>query len=365
MIFEINREVLLRPLSQVTNIVERKQTLPILSNVHMKLEDGQLRFTSTDLEIEIVANVDIQNGTSGEVTVGARKLLDITRALPEGSPLSFTLDRGKVVVKSGSSKFVLHTLPADEFPRIQEQTWSSELQVDAASIKRLIDLTAFAMANQDVRYYLNGLFLALKDGKLAAVATDGHRLAKSELSDDGLDGEFEIIVPRKAIQEISRLLGDASDSVTVSINSNHINVRIGDLEFTSKLIEGRFPDYKNVIPIGQKLHIDLDRVLFRTALQRASILTNDKFKGIRIDLKPGQMTIVANNPEQEEAYENLEIEYDGEPMDIGFNVTYMLDALNALDCETVQIGLTDNSSSSLIREPGDETTIYVVMPMRI
>jgi len=365
MIFEINRETLLRPLSQVTNIVERKQTLPILSNVHMKLENGLLSFTSTDLEIEIVASVDMDNGTAGEVTVGARKLLDITRALPEGSVLSFTRDKGKVVVKSGSSKFVLHTLPAEEFPRIQDQTWEGELRVDGDAIKQLIDRTAFAMANQDVRYYLNGLFLAMEGGKLTAVATDGHRLAKSEISDDGFDAKFEIIVPRKAVQEISRLLADGSNDIAVSINSNHIMFEVSDLCFTSKLIEGRFPDYKNVIPIGQNVHINMDRQAFRTALQRASILTNDKFKGIRMEIKPGELTIVANNPEQEEAYERIDIDYDGEPINIGFNVAYMLDALGALDSDTVQIGLTDNTSSSLIQEPGNDATIYVVMPMRI
>ena len=365
MIFEINRETLLRPLSQVANIVERKQTLPILSNVHLKLEDGVLSFTSTDLEIEIVASVDIDNGTAGEVTVGARKLLDIARALPEGSQLSFTRDGGKVVVKSGASKFVLHTLPADEFPRIQQQTWDGQFSVDGATFKQLLDRTAFAMANQDVRYYLNGLFLSMDQGKLTAVATDGHRLAKSEIAKDDFAGKFEIIVPRKAVQEMSRLLGDNADDIAVSINSNHIMFEIADLRFTSKLIEGRFPDYKNVIPIGQTVHIELDRQELRTALQRAAILTNDKFKGIRMEFKPAQLTIVANNPEQEEAYERLDIDYDQAPMDIGFNVTYMLDALGALDSETVQIGLTDNTSSSLIQASGNDATVYVVMPMRI
>jgi len=365
MIFEINRETLLRPLSQVANIVERKQTLPILSNVHMKLEDGSLSFTSTDLEIEIVASVDMDNGTAGEVTVGARKLLDITRALPEGSMLTFTRDGNKVVVKSGSSKFVLHTLPAEEFPRIQEQTWVGELKVDGTTIKQLIDRTSFAMANQDVRYYLNGLFMSMDEGKLTAVATDGHRLAKSEISDDSFEAKFEIIVPRKAVQEVSRLLGDSNNDIAVSINNNHIMFEISDVRFTSKLIEGRFPDYKNVIPIGQNVHIDMDRQSFRIALQRASILTNDKFKGIRMEIKPGELTIVANNPEQEEAYEHIDIDYTGEPIDIGFNVAYMLDALGALDSETVQIGLTDNTSSSLIQEPGNDATVYVVMPMRI
>jgi len=365
MIFEISREVLLRPLSQVANIVERKQTLPILSNVHMKLEDGTLQLTSTDLEIEIIASASVQNGTSGEVTVGARKLLDISKALPEGSILSFTLDGGKVVVKSGSSKFVLHTLPADEFPKIQEQSWDEELAIDGASLKGLMDRTAFAMANQDVRYYLNGLFLSMTNGKLTTVATDGHRLAKSDVADGSFTGSFDIIIPRKAVQEISRLLGDSSEEISLSINSNHIRFKFGELVFTSKLIEGRFPDYKNVIPIGQNVHIQLDRKIFRTALQRAAILTNDKFKGIRIEIKPDTLTIVANNPEQEEAYETMDIDYQGDAMDIGFNVTYMLDALNALHSETVQIGLTDNTSSSLIQEPDNDSTVYVVMPMRI
>jgi len=364
--FSLQREVLLKPLQQVVNVVERRQTLPVLSNLLVSVADGRVSLTGTDLEVEMIARASVEDATDGETTIPARKLFEIVRALPDGSRVSVAQDGEKVTVKAGRSRFTLATLSANEFPSIEDLDLVERIRVPEAGMKELIERTAFAMAQQDVRYYLNGLLLDLREDALRCVATDGHRLALCELDlENGAQTRKQIILPRKGVMELQRLLEAGDRTLELEVGRSHLRVRHEDVTFTSKLIDGRFPDYDAVIPIGADKELTVDREVLRAALQRAAILSNEKYRGVKLELSPGQLRIMAHNPEQEEAQEELEAETTVDGLSIGFNVTYMLEALSALREEKVVINLRDANSSALIREQSNARSRHVVMPLRL
>jgi DNA polymerase-3 subunit beta len=359
------REALLKPLQAVIGVVERRQTMPILANVLLVAKNGEVSVTATDLEVELVANASVQVDSAGEVTVPGRKLLDICRALPEDAEVAISQSGEKLVLKSGRSKFSLTTLPAAEFPTVEDINAAHQITVAQSVLARLLEKTHFSMAQQDVRYYLNGLLLETGGSSLRAVATDGHRLALCEatLEEGGL-GEQQVIVPRKGVLELQRLMSGDGE-LTIELGSNHIRIQLEGIRFTSKLIDGRFPEYQRVIPQDTSNALNADRATFRGALQRTAILSNEKYRGIRLVIRDGGMILQAHNPEQEEAEEEIEIEYGGDEIEIGFNVNYLLDALGAVESEEVNLAVVDSNSSCLIREPGNDDCKYVVMPMRL
>jgi DNA polymerase-3 subunit beta len=360
------REAILSPLQSVIGVVERRQTMPILANVLLSAKGGRLSVTATDLEVELVATSEVDVQRNGDVTVPGRKLLDICRALPEGTDITLTLDGEKMKISARRSRFVLSTLPAAEFPTVEEINAQQTVKVPQADFRRLLEKTHFSMAQQDVRYYLNGLLLETSAKTLRSVATDGHRLALCEVDlPDGAKAGQQVIVPRKGVLELQRILGNEDQILEISIGSNHIRVQIGDIRFTSKLIDGRFPEYSRVIPANPPRVVTAVREDLRQALQRAAILSNEKYRGIRFAVKPNTLTIQSHNPEQEEAEEEVEVGYEGEEIEIGFNVNYLMDALAAIESPDVQIGLTDGNSSCLIRSGTDAGSRFVVMPMRL
>lgn len=364
--FSIQRENLLKPLQQVIGAVERRQTMPILANVLIKTDSNRLTVTGTDLEVELVAEAGELQASDGEVTVPARKLLDICRALPDEAQLDFQVDGDRVVVTSGRARFTLSTLPAADFPALDEISSSKELELSERELRHLILRSSFAMANQDVRYYLNGLMLEISASGIRTVATDGHRLAMCELTTPvNTESSQQVIIPRKGVQELLRLLEDSDDKVRLQIGSNHIRATLPHLRFTSKLIDGRFPDYDRVIPKDGDQVMRVERESLRKALSRASILSNEKYRGIRLVLVEGLLRIQAHNPEQEEAEDEIEAQYTGKAMEIGFNVTYLLDVLNTVEGDSIDATFKDANSSVLIRDPGAEDALYVVMPMRL
>ena len=369
--FEVTRDVLLDPLLAVQGVVERRQTLPILANVLLRVASRSLSVTATDMEIELVAETELDSEETGEITVPAKKLVDICRTLPKDATVSFNAEGDKALLRSGRSRFTLSTLPADEFPATDDPINELELAVEQAPLKRLIDLTQFAMAQQDVRYYLNGLLLEIGADYLRAVATDGHRLAASDMAIENpgnQEGEArQIIVPRKGVLEMQKLLSKSSDKVKIVVGANALRLSVPGAQLTSKLIDGRFPDYEKVIPrleiCDKQVVIDKDQ--FVGCLTAASVLSNDKYRAVRLSLDDRVLRVVANNPEQEEAEVELEVDYSGEVLEIGFNVGYMIQAVNALPSDKVQLCLTDSSSSCLILADGFDDCRYVVMPMRL
>jgi DNA polymerase-3 subunit beta len=363
--FSATREAILKPLQTVVGVVERRQTMPILSNVLLAVEKGRLRVTATDLEVEMVAEAAVDGAIDGDVTVPGRKLHEICRAVPEGTMVEVALNGERLTVKAGRSRFTLSTLRATDFPVVEEIAAKQTLRLTRSDLRSLIQKTHFSMAQQDVRYYLNGLLLETERKTLRAVATDGHRLALSEVDlEAAAVRDEQVIVPRKGVLELNRLLEGDGD-VAVALGSNHVRVQIDDVRLTSKLIDGRFPEYARVIPNQPRNTISADRSLLREALQRTAILSNEKYRGVRLELSANAVVLQANNPEQEEAVETLEVEYAGDAMEIGFNVNYLLDALAAVTTEQVELGVTDGNSSCLIREPGIDRTKFVVMPMRL
>jgi DNA polymerase-3 subunit beta len=363
--FSAARETILKPLQTVVNVVERRQTMPILSNMLLSVEKGRLRVTATDLEVEMIADADIDMDSPGEITVPGRKLYEICRAVPDGTQIEINLSGERLTVKAGRSRFTLSTLRAADFPTVDEISAKQTFKVTRQDLRSLIDKTHFSMAQQDVRYYLNGLLLETERKKLRAVATDGHRLALSEIDlESGASRDEQVIVPRKGVLELNRLLEGEGD-VEIALGANHIRVQLDGVRLTSKLIDGRFPEYARVIPNEPRNVITADRNLLRQALQRTAILSNEKYRGVRLELSSNSVVLQANNPEQEEAVETLEVDYSGDAMEIGFNVNYLLDALAAVDSEQVEFGVTDANSSCLIREPGGDHTKFVVMPMRL
>ncbi len=359
------RERLLAPLQAVIGVVERRQTMPVLANVLLSVSESRLSITATDLEVELVAATDVTVEQPGDITCPGRKFLEILRALPEKASVSITAEGEKVVIKAGRSRFSLSTLSAGEFPVIEDINAQQTVDIPRKELARLLEKTHFSMAQQDVRYYLNGMLLEIDGQVLRAVATDGHRLA---LCEAGLEikakNSQQVIVPRKGVLELQRVL--TPEGITaVAIGTNHVRAQIGDVRFTSKLIDGRFPEYSRVIPAAPAAAIRADRDVLRQALQRTAILSNEKYRGIRINVNKNAIVVQAHNPEQEEAEEHIEVQYDGKDLEVGFNVNYLLDALAAIDGQEVELGLTDSNSSCLIRSPGNSSARYVVMPMRL
>jgi len=350
--FSIQREVFLQPLSQVIGVVERRQTLPVLANFLIAAQGKRVSVTGTDMEVELIASVKTDVERDGETTVPARKLLDIVRMLPDGADISVTLEGDKLTISSKRSRFTLSTLPATEFPATDQVETLETVKIQEGALKKLLDKTSFAMANQDVRYYLNGLLFEFRDGGLKTVATDGHRLALCDFDGDlGVADNRQLIVPRKGVLELSRMLSDSNDSVELALGKNHIRLVKGSTIFTSKLIDGRFPDYDAVIPVGTDRHININRFSCTHALQREAAENSVK--------------IIAHNPQHEEAVEELEAEMNFDKLAIGFNVTYLLDALTALDSEEVTLELKDSNSSCLISIPGGGSERHVVMPLKL
>ncbi len=361
------RDNILMPLQSVCGIVEKRHTLPILSNVLIEKSGDQLTLLATDIEIQIKTHTAGAGGTEkSAVTVGARKLQDILRSLPDSAEVSLELSDKRMQVRAGKSRFNLQTLPAEDYPRMaQADSEQARLQLTQKQFKRLISLVQYAMAQQDIRYYLNGLLLVVMGNEIRVVATDGHRLAyASEQLPESLP-RTEVILPRKTVIELSRLLADNDEALDIQLSPNQAIFRFGDIELVSKLIDGKFPDYERVIPQNHNKVITIPRTTLLQSLHRAAILTNEKFRGVRVVLAPGSLKIISSNADQEEAQEELEINYDAEALDIGFNVTYLLDVLNNVSNEAVEIRLADANSSALITLPGNDYFKYVVMPMRI
>nr|7RZM_A Chain A, DNA polymerase III subunit beta [Stenotrophomonas maltophilia K279a] len=364
--FTLQREAFLKPLAQVVNVVERRQTLPVLANFLVQVQNGQLSLTGTDLEVEMVSRIAVEDAQDGETTIPARKLFEIIRALPDGSRITVSQTGDKITVQAGRSRFTLATLPSNDFPSVDEVEATERVAIGEATLKELIERTAFAMAQQDVRYYLNGLLFDLRGDALRTVATDGHRLALCETDLAKPSGsKRQIIVPRKGVTELQRLLESGDREIELEVGRSHVRVKRDDVTFTSKLIDGRFPDYEAVIPIGADREVKVDREALRASLQRAAILSNEKYRGIRVEVSPGNLKISAHNPEQEEAQEEIEADTTVSDLAIGFNVNYLLDALSALRDEEVIIQLRDSNSSALVRESSSEKSRHVVMPLRL
>jgi DNA polymerase-3 subunit beta len=365
--FKISRESFLKPLQLVSGVVERRQTLPVLSNVLLVLEGDQLSLTGTDLEVELIGRVTVgESMLSGAITVPARKLLDICKSLSDDSVIELSMsDSNKLTVKSGRSRFTLTTLPATEYPSVEEEPDTFSVALSQSRLKELLDSTSFAMAQQDVRYYLNGMLFEVGNDYLRVVATDGHRLAMETMSiDEGTAETQQLIVPRKGIIELGRLLGEDGD-ITLTFGQNHIRAKVTDTTFTSKLVDGKFPDYNRVLPKGGNKVLIGNCQELKQAFTRASILSNEKYRGVRVILSNGELKILANNPEQEEAEEVIGLAYEGETLEIGFNVSYLIDVLSTISCPNAKITLLDPNSSALIEAENGSDAVYVVMPMRL
>ncbi len=363
---QIARDALLKPLQAVSGIVERRHTLPILANVLLEQKESGLHVTATDLEMQITAVADIPGKDGQATTVAARKLQDLLRALPDGSMLNVEAAGNKMTVRAGRSRFNLQTMAAGDYPRISLGTEQLQtLSLPQKDLRGLFALAEFAMAQQDIRYYLNGMLLVVDQASLQAVATDGHRLSWASLAVPGSYTRQEVILPRKTVLELGKLLADSEEPVTLDILANQVRFRFGNVELVSKVVDGKFPDYNRVIPSGYTKLLELDRLELLSALQRAAILSNEKFRGVRVVLSDGELKIICTNAEQEEAEEVLEVPYKGESLDIGFNITYLLDVLQNLDSERVRLGFGDANSSALVSMPDRDDYKYVVMPMRI
>jgi len=361
------RDEILGPLSAVSGIIERRHTLPILSNVLIDRTADALSFLATDIEIQISSRSRLPaSGEARALTVGARKLLDILRALPESAEVSLQPQDKRLVVKAGKSRFTLQTLPAEDFPRLARPAGeAAKFALSQKALRRLLGLVQYAMAQQDIRYYLNGLLMVVEGGELRLVATDGHRLAYASLKVGGELPRQEVIVPRKTVLELSKLLGDSDAQVQIELSATQAAFSFGAIELVSKLIDGKFPDYTRVIPAQHKNRMLAEREPLRQALQRAAILSNEKFRGVRWVLTEGSLKIGATNAEQEEAQEEVEVKYSGDALDIGFNVNYLLDVLNNVSGGQIECAFGDSASSALISYATEKDFKYVVMPMRI
>ena len=365
---QVERNLLLTPLQAVSGVVERRHTLPILSNVLLELGDGVLSLTATDLEIQVSSQAETAAAFDSQLTtVSARKLHDILRALPDDAMVALDVQEKRLQVKAGRSKFTLQTLPAGDFPKISSAaaTGAARATLPQNQLKRLFALVQYSMAQQDIRYYLNGLLLSLQPEGITVVATDGHRLALAGLQLAIDTPATEVILPRKAIVELSKLLADSDEPVSFEVLDNQARFSFGRISFVTKVVDGKFPDYQKVVPTSYKKRFSMPRSELQQALQRAAILSNEKFRGVRWVLTNGSLRIICTNNEQEEAEEELEVDYSGEALDIGFNVSYLLDVLANVQSSEVECSLGDSNSSMLITMPADESFKYVVMPMRI
>jgi len=364
--FIINREDLLSPLQQIVSVIEKRQTMPILSNVLLVMENDQLTLTGTDLEIQIIAKVNVANATPGAITVPARKFLDICRLLPNGADIKLELQDDKVKILSNRSRFSLSCLPAENYPEFSESELEHHFVINAGQLKKALEKTIFCMANQDVRYYLNGLLLNISNSRLKLVGSDGHRLAVFEDQLEQPAGfEARIIMPRKGVQELNRLSDNPDIDLKVEFSSSNVRIFINNLVFSAKLVDAKYPDFSKVF--GQEFlnQIHIQKQLFKEALTRVAILSNEKFKGVTLDITSDSMRISTHNPEHDEAEEELIIEYTGEPLTIAFNAQYLLDAVSNLDSELAVLTIASNISSCIIDEPNDSIYKFVVMPMRL
>ena len=366
-LIKTQRDTLLAPLQSVSGIVERRHTLPILSNVLLEKKGDRLTLLATDIEIQITTTTEGAGGDGdGAVTVGARKLQEILRSLPDTTEVSLVLEDKRLQVRGGKSRFSLQTLPADDFPRMTiSEGETKQFSISQKAFRQLISKTQYSMAAQDVRYYLNGLLLLVEGKELRAVATDGHRLAYASVGIDTDLPRQEMILPRKTVLELNRLLVDTDDALNITLTPNQVRFAFGSVVLVSKLIDGKFPDYERVVPATLKNHMKVGRQMLMQAMQRAAILTNEKFRGVRVVLGDNSLKLIAANAEQEEAQEEIEVDYTGDVIDVGFNVGYLLDVLNNVHAEEIQWSFNDANSSALITLPGNERFKYVVMPMRI
>ncbi|MCW8875654.1 MAG: DNA polymerase III subunit beta [Kangiellaceae bacterium] len=366
--FTVSKEDLLAPLQLVSGAVEKRQTLPVLANLLLKIENGLLTVTATDLEIEMTTKLKLEGEyLEGDITVPARKLVDICKSLSGNHPIDIVLEESRLKLSSGKSRFSLSTIAAQEFPNIEEAVFNLGFEIETAQLKELFDKTQFAMAHQDVRYYLNGMLLEVNNSNIVSVATDGHRLAlsKTQLDQPVSEELVQAIIPRKGIIEAGKLLSTSDGSCKLELSTNHIRISLGEFVFTSKLIDGRFPDYDKVLPRNAQRLMVATKDTLKDAFSRASILCNEKFRGVRLNLVNNQLSIHANNPEQEEAQIDVDVDYSEEELEIGFNVGYLLDALNAIKSENVRFNLGDSNSSVLIENADSGDSLYVVMPMRL
>lgn len=363
---EINREALLAPLHQIAGVVEKRQTLPVLSNVLFHVENGEVNLTTSDLEVEMSSRCRAEAAESGTITVPARKLLDIVRALPDGVLLRLQHSDNRLTIHSGKSRFTLATLEASGFPRIEEMADAERMELPQSALSYIVQRVGFAMAHQDVRYFLNGMLLQIDHNRIRGVATDGHRLALAEQTIEiGTENSYSVIVPRKGVVELGRMLDDSNESMGLWLTRNHIRIECGDHRMTSKLIDGRYPDYEAVIPVGADKRMVADISILRRALQRTAILTNDKFRGVRLELSNGVLRLIAHNPEQEEAVEEIDVEYQGPDLKLGFNIGYLLDAIDALDGPELAMAMRDGDSSCLITDVDNDQARHVVMPLKL
>lgn len=364
--FTISREALLQPLQLVAGVVEKRHTLAVLSNVLLEVKGQQLTLTGTDLEVELIARIALEEvAQEGEITVPGKKLMDICRSLPDGSEITIEQDEQRVNVRAGRSRFTLSSLPATDFPNIEEFSDKNSFSLSQASLRRVIDRTSFAMAQQDVRYYLNGMLFEVNNQSLRTVATDGHRLATCKAEASGLDSQQQIILPRKGVLELAKLLQHPEASVTLMLSANHLRAQFESYTFTSKLVDGKFPDYNRVIPRNGNNTLIADRSELRQVFSRAAILSNEKYRGVRMVLEEDLLKVLANNPEQEEAEESVSVEYRGDALEMGFNVSYLQDVMSVLDTNLVKMTFSDANSSALLEEPDGGDAMYVVMPMRL
>jgi DNA polymerase-3 subunit beta len=362
----INRERLLPLLSRGVGVVERRQTLPILGNLMLRAEEGRLLCVGTDLEVEARGQIATEILSEGETTVSGRKLLDIMRNLAEGTDVRLKVSGDRCVVTAGRGRFVLGTLPASDFPTLAADEETERFEIGERLFKRLLDKTAFAMAQQDVRYYLNGVLVEFSNNLLRAVATDGHRLAKFEVACDWeRDGSRAVIIPHKTVTELRRQLGHGDEPLEVSVGEKTIRFAVGDTITTSKLVDGRYPEYDRVIPVGLGQRAVVDRDALKGALSRTAVLSNEKYRGVRLGFDQGTLRLQAHNPEQEEAIEEIELEFEGEPATMGFNVAYLGDVLGVVDGEKVEVTFQDGDSSSVWRGVDCTDETFVVMPMRL
>lgn len=364
----IQKETLEKPLSQIIGVVEKRQTLPILGNVYLQLEQSKLTLIGSDLETEITTRIDNISGDDGKTTVSARKLYDICRSLPSESQLSLIVEEdNKMVVKAGKSRFTLQTLSAVDYPRLEETQWKQEFSLSEKQLSSLLTQTSFSMAQQDVRYFLNGLLIEIRNDQILSVATDGHRLAKTQINVEPLGIELvQSIVPRKAVLEIGKFLDAGSEEkVDIKLNSSHILIQSGNFLFISKLIDGRFPDYEKVIPANLDKHVIIDRTKLIEILNRAAILSNEKFRGVSLSVDQNVLTVHSHNPDQEHAKDEMDVNYTGDAIEIGFNVNYLLEALKACNSKEIDLGLLDPNTSCTFHGADSDETLYLIMPMRL
>ena len=353
-------------LQNAAAVAERRQTIPILANLRLKTVNGKLEVTATDLEIQIKTYSDlIEIQEEGETTVSARKMSELCRSLPEGENVNFSLSNGKLTVSSSNFHADFATISPDDFPEIEINEEQTPITIESSVLKRLLSKTSFSMASQDVRYYLNGMLLEIEGNKINGVATDGHRLAFSSAITNAADLDVRNILPRKAVLELSKLLSPNEGTVELLIGASYVDVRSENLSFSSKLIDGKYPDYNKVFPTGEPLPLEISKEILQSALSRASVLSNEKYRGVRFQLSENKLKLTANNPEQESAEEEVDVIYKGSELEVGFNIGYLLDVLNSIESETVSFEFYGEDSSCIIKEQNSEDDVYVIMPMRL